>query len=280
VFLAACRPAPFAPTSPWNTPLGAVGWRDEPALRSAHWWVNLESGSIPAVYAADTDPWVAVSVPSSWGWPGGQVGIHLPDGVGAAAGSDASIVVVSSGTAYNFWQFRRTGPGQATASAWAAARMDGTGFGSGTPFQGAGIRASGASGLGGLITGDDLTSGRIGHALAVSLRGDELRNGFVAPAIAQDGGGGYSGSIPMGSRIGIPAGTPMPAGLSPAGVMVWNALVTYGAHVVDRHDGSAPVVLYADPRSVSPAQADSLRATPYGAPSSLDRIMPYVRVVS
>ena len=67
----------------------------------------------------------------------------------------------------------------------------------------------------------------------------------MAPAI--DGGGG-GGSIPVGARIGIPAGTPMPGGLSSIGMRMWNTLLRYGAYVVDQHGGSAPVIFYADPR--------------------------------
>ena len=65
----------------------------------------------------------------------------------------------------------------------------------------------------------------------------------------------------------------MPGGLSPIGQRMWNTLVTYGAIVVDRHGGSAPVVFYADPRSVSPGAVAPLRA------GDLNGIMPAVRVV-
>ena len=117
------------------------------------------------------------------------------------------------------------------------------------------------------VAGDDFR-----HALAVSLLGSELSPGFVAPAISGSGGGG---SIPLGARIGIPPGVPMPGGLSPIGVRMWNTLVRYGAYVVDQHDGTAPVVFFADPRSVSPDQIAPLR----NAGGDLDRIMPAVRVV-
>jgi hypothetical protein len=67
----------------------------------------------------------------------------------------------------------------------------------------------------------------------------------------------------------------MPGGLSPIGVRMWNTLVRYGAYVVDQHGGSAPVIFYADPRSVGADKVASLR-NPGG---DLDRIMPAVRVV-
>jgi hypothetical protein len=127
--------------------------------------------------------------------------------------------------------------------------------------------------LGGLITSGDLVGGDdFRHALAVSLLGSELSAGYVAPAIA---GGGGGGNIPIGARIGIPSGTPMPGGLSPIGVRMWNTLVRYGAYVVDEHGGTAPAIFYADPRSVGADSVAPLR----GAGGDLDRIMPSVRVV-
>jgi hypothetical protein len=272
LLLAACAPRPFDASSPWNTPISpGVGWRDEPALRAGHSWVNDEQFSIPLVRSAPTDPVVSVSVPSSWGWPGGTVQVRIPADVTGASGSDGALTVVDGGLAYDFWQFRRFDAGHAGAAAWAAAWTNGSGVGRPSPFLGAGIRAAGTSGYGGLITAGDLAgSGDFRHALAVSLLGSELSGGHVAPAIAGEGG---SGSIPMGARLGIPRGTPMPGGLSAIGQRTWNTLVTYGAIVVDRHDGSSPAIFYADPRSVSPATVAPLR---FG---DLDRIMPAVRVV-
>ena len=150
--------------------------------------------------------------------------------------------------------------------------MTGSGWGRASPFLGAGIRASGSSSLGGLIVGDDLAGDDYRHALAVSVLRSALSAAVVAPAIAGEGG---SGSIPMGGRIGIPAGTPMPGGLSSMGVRMWNTLTRYGVYVVDVHGGSAPVIFYADPRSVGNDKVGPLR-NPGG---DLDRIMPYVRVV-
>jgi hypothetical protein len=272
ILLAACAPRPFSSTSPWNTPIPTdAAWRDEPALRAGHSWVNDEQYSIPLVRSAPTDPLVSVSVPSSWGWPGGVTQVHVPADVTGASGSDGSLTVVDGGAVFDFWQFQRTDAGHAHAAAWAATWLSGSGVGARSPFLGAGIRAAGTSGFGGLITNDDMTGpGDFRHALAVSLLGTELNGSFVAPAINGESG---SGSIPMGARLGIPRSTPMPSGLSPIGQRTWNTLVRYGALAVDRHDGSAPVVFYADPRSVSPATIAPLRS------GDLDLIMPAVRVV-
>jgi hypothetical protein len=272
---------PFSATSPWNTPLAAdTTWRDEPALRADHWWVNRESYSIPVVRAAATDPSVAVSVPASWGWPAGVVSLHVPVGVSGADGSDGALTVVSDGTAYDFWQFQRVDATHASAAAYAEADVvGGTGFGTVDPFRGAGIRAAGSSGLGGLLTASDVDAAAIPHALAVSVLGTLLQPGYVAPAISGDGSS-PTGVLPTGTRLGIPAGTPMPTGLSPLGQSIFRALVTYGAFVVDQHSGTAPVILYADPLGVPSAPIDPLRVYWNGAPSDLDLIMAFVRVVA
>lgn len=273
---------PFSAASPWNTPLATgTPWRDEPRLRAEHWWVNYESYSIPVVRGSAGDPLVAVSVPASWGWPAGTLTLHVPVGVTGATGTDGALAVVSDGVAYDFWQFQRADATHASAAAYAeASTATGTGFGTAHPFLGAGIRAAGSSTLAGLLTGTDVTGpAEIRHALAVSLLGSELRSDFVPPAIANEGPGD-TGTIPMGSRLGIPAGTPMPTGLSPLGQRIWRALVTYGAFVVDQHGGSSPVILYADPLSVPAGSIGPVREFWNGVPSDLDRIMPFVRVVS
>src|SRR4051812_47692648 len=143
LLLAACAPRPFDVSSPWNTQISpGVGWRDEPALRAGHSWVNDEQYSIPLVRSAPTDPLVSVSVPSSWGWPGGTVQVRIPANVTGADGSDGTLTVVDGGTAYDFWQFQRSDVGHASAASWAAAWLNGSGVGRQSPFLGAGIRAA------------------------------------------------------------------------------------------------------------------------------------------
>jgi hypothetical protein len=271
---------PFNAASPWNTPLApGTRWRDDARLRADHWWVNRESYSIPVVHGEASDPMVAVSVPASWGWPAGVLQLHIPADVTGAVGTDGALTIVSDGIAYDFWQFRRVNATHASASAYAQADLAGTGVGTSRPFRGAGIRSAGSSGLGGLITAQDVRGAEIPHALAVSVLGSLLQPAFVAPAIAGDGHA-TAGAVATGARLGIPAGTPVPSGLSPLGEQIWRALVTYGAYVVDQHTGTSPVVLYAEPFGVPGAPIEPVRVFWNGPPSDLDRIMPFVRVVA
>jgi hypothetical protein len=228
--------------------------------------LNYDQYSNPVVISSPSDPLVSVSVPDSWGWPAGTLQIRVPAGVTGAAGTDASLVIIDGDTAYDLWQFNRTSDTTATTSAQGRANIKtGTGWGTSSPFQGAGIRAAGSSGLAGEIYGNELTTG-IHHALAFATPPGVLDGSAVCPAISSDGPA-------EGTRIAIPAGTPMPTGMSVQGQAVWNALVTYGAFLVDRVGGNAPVILNADPRSVPASDVNAVSA-------DLGKFGPHVQVVN
>jgi hypothetical protein len=175
------------------------------------------------------------------------------------AGVDAATRTVTS-----------TGPG------WAAGNMI-TGAGGGTLANNDGVRASNFSWTAGLITGADFAAGRINHGLAISLPYDMLKPGaWRLPATAWENTGG--GPIQMGSRIGVPAGTPMPHGLSRVGVMVFNALRTYGGFVGDFTGGPWPI-FYADQASVTMARLEPLFAYwNYGGSADMEKIGPLLRI--
>jgi hypothetical protein len=267
---------PFSAASAWNAPISSSAqWATYTYIADSHWWVNREDFSLPVVYSASNYPLVSVTLPASWGWPAATLQMRIADGVTGAAGNDASLIVINGDIAYNFFEFVRTDSTHAHASAYGLANIKtDTGWGSLNPTKGAGIRAAGASGLGGLITGEDLSAGVIDHALAVSMRASDMSSGFIAPAIASDGSGGI---LPTGTRFGIPSTTPIPGGLSPIGHMVWDSLKTYGAYLVDRGGNNA---FYADPNSVTADQINPLRVY-WGTGvqnSDLDLIMPHVRI--
>ena len=79
----------------------------------------------------------------------------------------------------------------------------------------------------------------------------------MAPAIAGDAGGA-PGALAEGERLAIPASTPKPASLSPLGSMTWDALVRYGAIIVDQVGGNA-ATFYMDNVSTNAAQASQLQ---------------------
>jgi hypothetical protein len=127
---------------------------------------------------------------------------------------------------------------------------NGTGWGN--EGAGAGIRASGASLLGGLILPEELDSLSIEHALPIELDRSQLKEGkkladqYVFPAVTADADSltSYKGSIPMGARFAIPPDVDLSAtGLSPEGVAVAKAYQKYGGYVVDAAGHTASMAM-------------------------------------
>jgi hypothetical protein len=122
--------------------------------------------------------------------------------------------------------------------------------------------------LGGLIRSGEMTT--IPHALAMALPYNVLGSGHVWPAISDDDGGA-PGFVPEGSLLAIPAGTPRPAGLSPLGNAIFDALSHYGTYVVDQ-SGAGAATLYAEPTADPTAVSAGL--------NDMRAVMPLLRRVT
>ncbi len=260
--------APFSPTSSWNTAIGTgatytrLNW---PGSTGFNYGVNWDTYA-PAVYVASaSDPLVQVSYPPGWGYPGGTIGVHMPAGVTGAAGTDGEILVVDGDFVYNFWQFNRTSATTGTASAFGETNIvSGTGWGSKSPFLSAGVTASGASELAGLLVKAETDQGQINHALQLVVDSELAKSGFTGDAISGDGGS-TTGIVQEGAHLGIPPGTPMPAGLSALGQEVFRAMQQYGAFVVDVAGGTTQLRAQAnayDDATISALQHDMGSITP------------------
>ena len=158
-----------------------------------------------------------VSVPASWGWPGGTVSIHMPAGASGATGTDGEIVVDRRRHRVQFLELR-AGPETTTATALSYGEANvatGTGWGTKSPFLSAGIVAAGVqrarrpAGQG----RDRRRHDQITRFSSWSTRG-LVKSGAVGPAINSDGGSS-TGIVQEGELLGIAPGTPMPSGLSP-----------------------------------------------------------------
>ncbi|WP_156163388.1 hypothetical protein [Bradyrhizobium sp. LTSP857] len=132
--------------------------------------------------------------------------------------------------------------------------LQGTGWGPSIGV-GAGIRAAGASLLGGLITADELNRLQIDHAMAIELDPAQLKSGanpreqFVFPAVSTDGASvkSYKGSIPMGARFALPPDIDLDhAGLTPEGLAVAKAYQRYGGYVVDATYRTTSIAMLGD----------------------------------
>jgi hypothetical protein len=211
--------------------------------------------------------------------------------IGMTTGSDGDLLVLvdpTSGKYVEVWPAAidladKTVATKAGANAaWARGNAI-TGPGAGTISNNDGVRPANFSSIGGVLTGGDFASGKIDHALGISLPGDMLKGGagtplpYRAPATAADSGGA-NGPILTGSRIGIPSGTPKPAKLSATGSMVFDALEKYGAFVSGFTGGTWPM-FYADNATVTPAQVEPLYAFfNHGGSSDMEKIGPLLRV--
>jgi hypothetical protein len=134
-----------------------------------------------------------------------------------------------------------------TAGAYIHVDLRGTGVGIGW------ARATGVSLLGGLVRAREVANASIPHALALALPGNVLGQGYVWPAITADAAG--PGFVPEGSLLAIPPGTPQPAGLSPLGTALFQALTRYGAYVVDQTGGGAAALVVEPSADASAVQA-------------------------
>lgn len=253
----------------------------DPSDDFMHWWV---SPNVSVFESHPTDPQWTIELPAHRGRPAMTWTIRAPAAMDASPLSpDRTVILLEGTTAWDLWQFQRTGTNTARPVAWGRDDIvTGSGWGVGdglTSGANAGVRACNASWLAGLITRADVESGSIDHALAVALTGQMLMAAMVPPANFYDNAGTNVGPIPSGARIGIPPGAPEPAGLSPIGRMLFAAIARYGMFVVDFIGGAWPS-FYTD-TSFTQAEIEPIYAfwTRPDRSGDMEKIGPLLRVV-
>jgi hypothetical protein len=170
----------------------------------------------------------------------------------------------SAGVAWDFYQLTTSSPGTGSCAGAASTALNGTGVGTFGSTVKVGFRAAGFPWSAGCITLDDWNNRIIPHALVVALAGNDLQNGFLYPATAQDAGGyAAGGALPQGALMGIPPSKTKPSGMSTIGSMVWDAARDYGIYVGDRTGGWVFVADYGPQKRVTPAIIDPLRYSPF-----------------
>lgn len=180
---------------------------------------------------------VPVSVKSGCWWTflySTGTSVPIPPGAYNSNSSDDDLIVSqpSTGRAWEFWRATEAN------GHWSACWGGGENLSSSSgvfpaPF---GLSATGISYLATTITEADVTSGKIAHAIAMEITGC---NASVAPADRTDCRVSR-GSPSEGTWFRLPSTARMPANLTPFAQMVFRALQTYGAVVVD-HAGAVMV---------------------------------------
>jgi hypothetical protein len=223
---------PFSVGSPWNTPLGNRATFSRPFLSSGECCpsINYQSYSVPIYQASANDPEVTITASSGTN-PGAHT-TRIPVTAMPANGSDMHMVVIAPDHESDdeWWELNL-----ATHTAGVYLHVDLTGSGVGIGY----VRATGVSLMGGLIRSAEINADSIPHVLAMGAPGGLTgKTCPIWPAITCDAAG-------EGALVAIPPGTPEPAGLSPLGAAIFDALRRYGAYNVDQTGGGA-VVFYAE----------------------------------
>jgi hypothetical protein len=301
---------PFADTSPWNTrtPDGTK-WFDTPVLHTCqgsaceadgvrHWWVGTEFG---ITWSSPLDPTWTFQLPAytATAWhrtrPATTLQVRAPGTLWPHPDDDRIVLVADpvTGDYVELWSATvDTGKHTVTGEVWATGNMI-TGLGVGTldTDLNGGVRASNFSWGAGTITQADLSAAKIDHAIALAMPSSMVKGGsapvgpYRAPATA--GNGDWpTGPIVMGSKIGVPAGVAKPAGLSSIGILVFDALQSYGAYLGDVCGAEAPV-MSADGPSMGIATGAGIDSTPFepliafwshGGSADMEQIGPLLRV--
>jgi hypothetical protein len=264
----------FAARSPWNTELPANPVLDRRssarvAQLASEVKAQIAKGGYPAVAASSystpvyvvgaRQPRVPVRLDTgSWGDDLRRAlapGVPIPKQARPAAGTDAHLTIYQPSTdrLWEFWGARKrsdgwharwggamqhvsTDVGYYTRSAWPGLRAwQGWNWGS---------TASSLPVAAGLITGNELRTGSIDHALAVAIPNPCARV-FAWPAQRTDGTAQMSNCIPEGARLRLdPTVDVASLGLSPVAAKIARAAQAYGLIVRDRTGGS--VSFYAE----------------------------------
>jgi hypothetical protein len=241
---------PYASTSPFNQPIPRharvapdsprivrrlLGFGPLQHLTAGDAGTTRDAGR--AVYFnGPDDPVFVVHCTRPWGTcPVEDARIRIPDAARVPGGADGHLSVVDAATGweYDFWRVRSKphGGGRLLVAWGGRTRIDGDGLGSYAV-------ASRFGTLAGALRPEELEAGRIGHALAISVRCDSGR--FVYPAMHSGWPCAAAGlsdgdAPPMGTRFQLDM-TPAQIDALPVPAYrktILRAMARYGMYVAD-----------------------------------------------
>jgi hypothetical protein len=260
---------PFAATNPWNLPIarGAAFEQAADAKTAALTrtdltvWINQWQYSIPVYRAGWNDP-TAKIVDRNWSARNGSG--RVPVNAQIAQGTDRNLTVAQPGatTVHEMFSVTKVSDTEYNVGRHEVSDLKTGGFG-----PRGGVRASGASTLGGLIRDWEINpahpnyTGVIPHAIVIGIDARQLYYaggpagyttagygtslGYVWPATEQDSNASsvYKGVIPMGTYFAIPGDVDLTTlGLTPQGLMLARAFQDYGGYAMERTGGVAAYV--------------------------------------
>jgi hypothetical protein len=257
---------PFSADSPWNTPIDQAHakYSDPNSIENrqfrdtslANSWIGGESENLlfETPVNAPVAKWTFDTLNDGGRFSSnGTLQIQTPKKLTITQGGDGwSIFTDPDGVHY--WETWAATYDASTRTYHVGymvrGNLNGTGWGH--DGAGAGIRAAGASLLGGLIQPEELDKLSIEHALPIELDWSQLKAGvnpsdqFVFPAVSADSDSttSYHGTIPMGAHFALPADLDIShAGLTPHGHALAKAFQKYGGYVVDAAGHTASIAM-------------------------------------
>lgn len=247
---------PYADSSPWNVAIGRPAYDTRSATYVRNLGDRLSSDptqyTYPVYEVARGTPRETVSLAGLYSnvTHGGRrlvrrsdavISLPIPNEARAAAGSDASIVIVDrrTGDEWGIWQLSRGSGGWTGQNGY----HYNTGW-SAVPPGGFGSRGAGVPYLAGLVRPCEIARGRITHALAFAY--DYPTEQSIYPATKSDGQGTRGADVPEGARLQLdPRLTERQIrgwGCSGPCLTIARALQRYGMFVID-NSGRPKVML-------------------------------------
>lgn len=247
---------PYADSSPWNVPIGRSAYDARSATYVRNLGDRLSSDptqyTYPVYEVAPSTPRESVRLSGLYSnvTNGGtkltrqtdaRISLPIPNEARAAAGSDASIVIVDprTGDEWGIWRLTRGSGGWTGTNGyhyntrWSA-----------VPPSGFGSRGAGVPYLTGLVRPCEIARGRIDHALAFAY--DYPAGQFIYPATKSDGDGTAGADVPEGARLQLnprlTAGNIRAWGCTGPCLTIARALQRYGMYVID-NSGRAKVMM-------------------------------------
>ena len=196
--------------------------------------IGVAGWTYPIYYADDSTPVYDVSFTEDYSETITGMTMPIPDGAVPDPQDDGHLVVIDSTYEYDLWQAKKVG------DAWQASwgnkiRLDSNGiFPNGLSARGSGFAATQ-----GLVWPDEITAGKIEHALYFSIDDKFVKGGGpIAPATESDGESNEPLALPEGARLQLDPTIDLSAlDLLPHEVTIARAMQEYGIILGDRGGG-------------------------------------------